>query len=209
MSDVEAVVFDYGGVLATSPWHAFADFERRHGLEPGGLVPYFAVSHESGVPAWHAIECGHMPWADFADAVVANATAAGVDLGDVHDIVGLMPLTALWPMVHRVRDLKDDGYQLAVLSNNVREFASYWRSTVPLDWFDVVVDSCEEGIRKPDPEIYRRTTDRLGVAPEACVFLDDSADNVRAAIELGMRGIVVDPLAIDDAIAELDRTLAG
>ena len=206
---IEAVVFDYGGVLATSPWHAFADFERRHGLEPGGLVPYFAVMHDSGVPAWHAIECGQMPWKDFADAVVANAVAAGVDLADVHDIVSLMPLTALWPMVHRAHRLKDDGYRLAVLSNNVREFAAYWRSTVPLELFDLVVDSCEEGIRKPNPEIYLRTTERLGVSPAACVFLDDSADNVRAATELGMRGIVVDPLAIDDAIAALDDALAS
>jgi len=205
---IDAVIFDYGGVLATSPWHAFADFERRHGLEPGGLVPYFAVVHD-GLPAWHAIECGRLPWKDFADQVVANAIAAGVDLGDVHDIEALMPLTALWPMVHRVRRLKDDGYRLAILSNNVREFATYWRSTVPLELFDVVVDSCEEGIRKPDPEIYRRTADRLGVAPEACVFLDDSADNVRAATELGMRGIVVDPLQIDAAIAALDDALAA
>ncbi|HYD09050.1 MAG TPA: HAD family phosphatase [Acidimicrobiales bacterium] len=206
---IEGVIFDYGGVLATSPWHAFADFERRHGLEPGGLVPFFAVMHSSGVPAWHAIECGQMPWKDFADQVVANATAAGVDLGDVHDIEGLMPLTALWPMVHRVRRLRADGrHRLGILSNNVREFATYWRSTVPLDLFDVVVDSCEEGIRKPDHEIYRRTASRLGVAPEACVFLDDSADNVRAAVELGMTGIVVDPLAIDGAIASLDAALA-
>lgn len=208
MSDVEAVIFDYGGVLATSPWHAFADFERRHGLGPGGLVPYFAVTHSSGVPAWHAIECGQMLWKDFADVVVANATAAGVDLGDVHDIEALMPLTALWPMVHRVRELREGGYRLAVLSNNVREFASYWRSTVPLDLFDLVVDSCEEGIRKPNPEIYQRTTERLGVSPGACVFLDDSADNVRAATELGMRGIVVDPLDIDAAVAALDDALA-
>jgi len=208
VSGVDAVIFDYGGVLATSPWHAFADFERRHGLDPGGLVPYFAVSHESGLPAWHAIECGQMPWADFADAVVANATAAGVDLHDIHDIEALMPLTALWPMVHRVRALRHEGrHKLAILSNNVKEFAEYWRSTVPLHLFDVVVDSCEEGIRKPDPEIYRRTAARLDVAPEACVFLDDSADNVRAAVELGMRGIVVDPLQIDAAISELDAAL--
>jgi putative hydrolase of the HAD superfamily len=202
---IEAVVFDYGGVLATSQWDAFADFERRHGLEPGGLVPYFAVEHE-GAPAWHAIETGHLPWGDFADAVVANANAAGVTLFDVHDLSALMPLGALWPMVHRVRRLKDEGYRLGILTNNVREFAEYWQATIPIDLIDVVVDSCEEGIRKPDPEIYLRTAERLFVEPRQCVFLDDSAPNVDAAKAVGMRGIVVGP-DIDAAIADLDLLL--
>jgi putative hydrolase of the HAD superfamily len=204
---IEAVVFDYGGVLATSQWDAFADFERRHGLEPGGLVPYFVVEHD-GAPAWHAIETGHLPWASFADAVVANATAAGVTLFDVHDIVDLMPLGALWPMVHRVRALRDEGYKLGILTNNVKEFAPYWRSTIPCELFDVIVDSSEEGIRKPDPAIYLRTADRLGVDPTACVFLDDGAANVDAARDVGMHGIVVGP-DIDAAIATLDEVLAS
>lgn len=64
----------------------------------------------------------------------------------------------------------------------------------------------EEGIRKPDPEIYLRTADRLGVEPKACVFLDDSAANCEAAADVGMRTVVVGP-DIDDAIAELDTLL--
>ena len=207
MKKIEAVVFDYGGVLATSQWDAFADFERRHGLGPGGLVPYFGVEHEGG-PAWHHIETGHLPWADFADAVVARAEADGVTLFDVHDLTALMPLGALWPMVHRVRRLKDEGYKLGILTNNVREFGEYWRATVPLELFDVVVDSCEEGIRKPDPEIYRRTAARLSVAPAACVFLDDSAANCEAAAAVGMQTVVVGP-DIDAAIAELDALLSS
>ena len=207
MNQIEAVVFDYGGVLATSQWDAFADFERRHGLGPGGLVPYFGVEHEGG-PAWHHIETGHLPWADFADAVVARAEADGVTLFDVHDLTALMPLGALWPMVHRVRRLKDEGYKLGILTNNVREFGEYWRATVPLELFDVVVDSCEEGIRKPDPEIYRRTAARLAVAPTACVFLDDSAANCEAAAAVGMQTVVVGP-DIDAAIAELDALLSS
>ena len=202
---VEAVIFDYGGVLATSQWDAFADFERRHGLEPGGLVPHFAVEHD-GAPAWHAIETGHLRWADFADAVVARAEAAGVALFDVHDLTALMPLGALWPMVHRVRRLRDEGYKLGILTNNVREFADYWQATIPIDLFDVVVDSCEEGIRKPDPEIYLRTAERLLVEPKACVFLDDSAVNCEAAAAVGMKTVVVGP-DIDAAIAELDDLL--
>jgi putative hydrolase of the HAD superfamily len=88
----------------------------------------------------------------------------------------------------------------------VREFAEYWQATIPIDLFDVVVDSCEEGIRKPDPEIYLRTAERLFVEPNQCVFLDDSAVNVDAAKAVGMRGVVVGP-DIDAAIAELDAVL--
>lgn len=203
---IKAVVFDYGGVLATSQWDAFADFERRHGLEPGGLVPYFAVVHD-GAPAWHAIETGHLPWADFASAVVANASAAGVELFDVHDLTALMPLGALWPMIHRVRALKEEGYRLGILTNNVREFGDYWKATIPIELFDVVVDSCEEGIRKPAPEIYLRTADRLGVHPSECLFLDDSADNCAAAAAVGMATVVVGP-DVTAAIAAMDEELA-
>jgi len=202
----EAVVLDYGGVLATSQWDAFADFERRHGLGPGGLVPYFGIEHD-GAPAWHHIETGTLPWGDFAARVVAKAQADGVTLVGVDDLPTLMPLGALWPMVHRVRGLKEEGYRLAILTNNVREFAAYWHTTIPMDLFDVVVDSCEEGIRKPDPEIYRRCAARLGVDPTSCVFLDDSAVNVAAAEEIGMRGVVVGP-DIDAAIAALDAALS-
>ena len=202
---MKAVVFDYGGVLATSQWDAFADFERRHGLDAGGLAPYFAVLRD-GAPAWHAIETGHLPWSDFADAVVANAEAAGVQLFDVHDLTALMPLGALWPTVHRVRRLKEEGYRLGILTNNVREFGEYWRATVPIDLFDVIVDSCEEGIRKPDPEIYLRTAERLMVDPKACVFLDDSAANCEAAAAVGMKTVVVGP-DIHAAIAALDALL--
>ena len=205
---IEAVIFDYGGVLATSQWQAFADFERAHGLEPGGMIPYFGVEHPHipGTPAWRYIETGELPWADFAGWVVERAARDGVTLFDVDDLTALMPLGAFWPMVHRVRVLKDDGYKLGILTNNVKEFGPYWRATIPCELFDVIVDSCEEGIVKPDPEIYRRTLARLDVDPHACVFLDDSAANCDAAAALGMQTVLVGA-DIDEAIANLDALL--
>jgi putative hydrolase of the HAD superfamily len=209
LSDVKAIVFDYGGVLATSQWDAFADFERRLGIEPGGLAPHFGIDHPErpGTPAWQLCEVGELAWSDFAALVVEVAARHGVTIPDAHDLDSLMPLGALWPMVHRVRRLKDEGYKLAILTNNVREFGAYWRATVPVDQFDVVVDSCEEGVRKPDPEIYRRTADRLGVDPTECVFLDDGASNCEAAAAVGMRTILVGS-DVDAAITELDALLA-
>ena len=199
MPRIEGVLFDYGGVLATSQWDAFAEFERSRGHEPGALAVRFAIEHPDrpGVPAWHLLETGELAWADYADAV-------GVE--GIHDVVALMPLRSLWPMVHRVRRLRDEGYRVGILTNNVREFGDYWRSTVPIDLFDVVVDSCEVGLRKPDPAIYRLAAERLGVPPERCLFLDDGAANVAAAEEVGMRGLLVGP-DIEEAVTALDAVL--
>ena len=199
MPAIEAVLFDYGGVLATSQWEAFADFERSRGHEPGALAVRFGVEHPSrpGTPAWQLIETGELAWADYAAVV-------GVE--GIEDVAALMPLRALWPMVHRVRRLKDEGYRVGILTNNVREFAAYWHTTIPMELFDVVVDSCEVGLRKPDEAIYRLAAERIGAPPERCLFLDDSAANVAAARAVGMRGIVV--ADVEAAIAELDAVLA-
>ena len=82
----------------------------------------------------------------------------------------------------------------AIVTNNIREFADGWRAMLPVDeLFDVVVDSAHEGVRKPDPRIFRLALERLGgTAPEAAVFLDDFHGNVAAAERLGIRGILVE-----------------
>jgi len=108
-------------------------------------------------------------------------------------------------MIHRVRELRADGYRTAILTNNIKEWGRYWKGSIPLDLFDVVVDSCEVGLRKPDPAIFRLTCERLGVAPEAAVFLDDTRRHVESARQVGLHAILVaDPLA---ALAELDAIL--
>jgi epoxide hydrolase-like predicted phosphatase len=74
-----------------------------------------------------------------------------------------------------------------------------------MDLFDDVVDSCDVGLRKPDPAIYRLACERLGVAPEAAVFLDDTRRHVEGARQVGLHAILVrDPW---DALAELDAIL--
>ena len=108
-------------------------------------------------------------------------------------------------MIHRVRELRVEGYRTAILTNNIKEWGPYWKSSIPLDLFDLVVDSCEVGLRKPDPAIFRLTCDRLGVAPEAAVFLDDTRRHVESARTVGLHAILVaDPLV---ALAELDAIL--
>jgi putative hydrolase of the HAD superfamily len=118
-----------------------------------------------------------------------------------------MPLGVHWPVVHRIRRLRDEGLTLGLLTNNVKEFGSAWRATIPVEeLFDVVVDSSEVGLRKPDRRIYLVTCERLAVKPSSAVFVDDNLENVAAARAVGMEAVHFedDPLA---AISKLDAIL--
>ena len=85
-------------------------------------------------------------------------------------------------VVHKIRELKDRGLRLGLLTNNVKEFGEHWRSMFPLDeLFEVVVDSSHVGMRKPEREIYELTCSRMAITPAEAVFIDDNADNVMAA----------------------------
>jgi len=95
-----------------------------------------------------------------------------------------------------------------MITNNIREYADVWRALLPMEeLFDLVVDSSQVGMRKPNPSIFRLALDRLGgLAPERTVFLDDSEANVNAARSLGMHTVHVRG-DISEAIAELDALL--
>ncbi|MEM9033418.1 MAG: HAD family phosphatase [Actinomycetota bacterium] len=211
----EAVVFDVGGVLVESPFEAGLRWQQEHQLPDDVLRLLFgeyAKVPEPGEepPRWHQVETGHLSMADFVDGVMAQMAEL---LGADHPILGLgvedfdmfsaaQPLDAV---AARVRELDAEGYRLAILTNNVKEW-HLWRERVPLDAFDVVVDSSEVGLRKPDPAIYELTLGRLGVEAAAAVFLDDHPANVAAAQALGMGGVLVTS-DVDAALAELDQVL--
>ena len=100
----------------------------------------------------------------------------------------LEPNTPLLDYYRRLRD--ERGVRLAVLTNNVREWQPIWRPRFEIDeLFELVVDSGFEGTRKPEPEIYALTLERLGLSGEDCAFVDDVEVNVTAAREAGMHGI--------------------
>jgi putative hydrolase of the HAD superfamily len=94
-------------------------------------------------------------------------------------------------MIELMRELKDGGRRMAMLTNNVREWEPLWRTKLPVDEiFELVVDSGFVGMRKPEPEIYELTLERLGgVAPENCLFIDDADVNCEAAENLGMAAV--------------------
>ncbi len=113
-------------------------------------------------------------------------------------------------MVERTRRLRVEGYRTALITNNVVEFRDFWRPLLPLDeLFDVVIDSSEVGMRKPDPRIFELALTQMGgIDPTRSVFLDDYPGNITAAEALGMHGVLVEA-AYDDAIRRLDAILTG
>ncbi len=216
MRAIEAVIFDYGGVLSTTPFAGIAEFERKMGYPDKSLAQLLfgkGASPQGPTDAipdhdWHLLETGRLTLDEFHERLVARSEAAlgrPLELGVYARFLRDLGVGVHWMMVHRVRELRADGYRTAILTNNVREWGRYWKGSIPLELFDVVVDSCDVGLRKPDPAIYRLTCERLGVAPEAAVFLDDTRRHVESARQVGLQAILVrDPW---DAIAELDAIL--
>jgi epoxide hydrolase-like predicted phosphatase len=109
-------------------------------------------------------------------------------------------------IVHKMRDLKEQGLRIGLLTNNVKEFGDNWRAMFPIDELcEVVVDSSHVGMRKPERAIYELTCARLGITPEESIFVDDNADNIDAARTYGMEVVhFVDPIG---ALAALDAIL--
>ncbi len=110
------------------------------------------------------------------------------------------------PMIDYMRSLRERGYKLAICTNNVREWERLWRAKLPVDQiFDVVVDSAFVGTRKPEPQIYELTLERLGVAASAALMIDDLELNCDAARALGIDAVWF--RSTDQAISEVESTL--
>ena len=210
---VSAVVFDLGGVLTESPMVAFAAYEAEAGL-PEGLIRRLNSTDPDG-NAWARYERGELDTAGFADAFEAEARAAGHPL-DARRVLAALAGELRPAMLAAVASLRAAGVPLALLSNNVAPMPRTGRLGELLGQFDAVVESSVEGVRKPEPEIYRRALDRLSaaagrpVAAAECAYLDELGINLRTARALGMHTIkVVDPavaLAELSALVRLDLT---
>ena len=210
---IEAVIFDYGGVISVRLLGDLSEFEAAMGYPRGSVTELMfgpAAGDGDVVHDFHRLETGELSLAEYLGGLERRAPEV---LGRPLDLEAYQAFTATsaiavhWPVVHRVRRLRDDGMRLALLTNNVREFGGAWRATFPVDeLFPTVVDSSEVGMRKPDLAIYEHTSALLEVEPTAAVFLDDIPENVAAAEALGIETVHVgrDPL---ESLAELDAIL--
>jgi putative hydrolase of the HAD superfamily len=111
-------------------------------------------------------------------------------------------------MIALMADLRAEGYRMALVTNNVREWESRWRALAPIDdIFELVVDSAFVGVRKPDPEIYELALTGLGVGGSECLFVDDLERNCVAARTFGMQTVTYRDA--EQAVAEIRAALNG
>jgi len=207
---IEAVIFDFGGVFIESPYPLLEAMGAELGAGPGQMTEsVFGSLAEDGDHPYHRLERGEIPLQQARDEILHRGRALYNLEVDILQLFGRMSSAVHQQLVDRVKSLKREGYPTAMITNNIREFADEWRSLIPVEeLFDLVVDSSREGMRKPNPAIFRLTLERLGgLAPERTVFLDDCEGNVKAAKSLGMQTVHVRG-DISQAIAELDALLA-
>lgn len=207
---VECLVCDFGGVLTTPLAGAFVAWQQEHGVPLESLGRAMAAAGERhGENPLYDLERGSLSWADF---LVLVEDALEHEAGRRVSMEGFAEryFALLQPneeLIAHLRTLRDErGLRLAMLTNNVREWEPRWRALLPVDeLFELVVDSAFVGSRKPEPEIYALTLERLGLPAEACAFLDDIDVNVAAARDAGMAAIRFETTT--QAIADLDAVL--
>jgi len=211
MTEIRAVISDFGGVLTSPLLHSFAAFQLSTGIPLDALGRAMAaVGARDGVNPLFRLERGEMTERDFLRSL---GDAISEDLGRPVQMHGFAD--AYWahlslnePMIELMGRLRDDGYRMALLTNNVREWEPRGRAMFAVDEiFELVIDSAFVGTRKPEPAIYDLTLERLGEPAEACVFVDDIEVNVDAARSLGMTGIWFRDTG--QAIAEIEAAVGG
>lgn len=205
-----AVLWDFGGVLTTSPFDAFNRYEAERGLPRDFIRGVNARNHEDN--AWAKFESSRVSVDEF-DALFAEETrAAGHEIRG-RDVIGLLGGDVRPRMVGVLRRCKQ-GYVNTCLTNNANagkgtgmsssdEQASHVREVMAL--FDHIVESSKEGMRKPDPRIYALACERMQVEPADVVYLDDLGINLKPARAMGMTTIKV--TSEGQAIADLGRAL--
>jgi epoxide hydrolase-like predicted phosphatase len=207
---LEAVISDFGGVLTSPLAGAFAAFQNDSGVPLAELgTAMAALATARGANPLFDLETGRLSESDFLSSLerqLSQQLQREVDLTGF----GERYFAALEPnerMIAYMRELRSRDYRLAICTNNVREWAGRWQAMLPVsEIFDVVVDSAFVGSRKPQPEIYRLTLERLGVAAGAALFIDDLEANCEGARALGIRPVWFQ--STEQAIADTEAALA-
>lgn len=191
---VRAVISDFGGVLTNRLIEAFAAFQDETGISMEQLGRGMQrVSEREGEYPLFRLERGEVTEEQFLTDLAWGLEAELGHRPTLHRFreIYFDALHANEPMLDLMRELRDAGHRMAILTNNVREWEPLWRAKLPVDdIFELVVDSAWVGMRKPDPAIYELTVGRLGgVEIGECLFVDDNDVNVEAARDLGMAAV--------------------
>jgi putative hydrolase of the HAD superfamily len=205
---IEAVIWDFGGVFTTSPFEAFRRFEAQRGLPQDFIRRVNAADPDAN--AWALFERSEIDAAAFDILFLEEATRLGHALRGA-EVLPLLSGDVRPRMVAALKACKA-RFRVGCITNNVVTghgtgmAGSAEKATAIAEiftQFEVVIESSVAGVRKPDPRIYRMMCERLGVAPETCVYLDDLGINCKPAAALGMTAIKVstEDQALEDLAA--------
>jgi len=212
---IEAVIWDFGGVLTDSPFVAFNRFEAERGLPRDFLRSVNARNHLDN--AWARFERSEIGLDEFDSAFCAESAALGYPVSG-REVISLLARRLRPEMVAALKACKarlsvgcitnnlaaGEGPTM-VLGNGGDGAALAAEVAEVFALFDHVIESSKAGLRKPDPRIYRMACTALDVLPENAIYLDDLGINLKPARDLGMTTIkVVDP---DIALAELEAAV--
>jgi putative hydrolase of the HAD superfamily len=201
-----ALITDFGGVLTSPLQEGFVAYQEESGVSLEELGRAMArAAEEHGEHPLFVLERGEISAREFRERIEPH-------LSDGFDLTRLSTLyfermEVNLEMVDFIREVRGRGIRTALLTNNIREYEPLWRAKLPEidELFEVVVDSAFVGMRKPDPAIYELTLERLGVAAEDSVFVDDVEVNCEAARALGMAAVRFE--RADQAISALRSAL--
>ena len=200
----EAVIWDFGGVLTSSPFEAFARFETERGLPADIIRRTNAANHLEN--AWAKFERAEVDIETFDRLFATESLALGAEVRG-KDVLPLLAGDLRPEMVEALRRIKSK-FKTGCITNNLPANAIgsaggrtlYIAEVMAL--FDHIIESARIGLRKPDPKIYRMMVEALGVDPAACIYLDDLGINLKPAREMGMTTIKVG--SANQALAELE-----
>jgi putative hydrolase of the HAD superfamily len=201
-----AVLWDFGGVILSSPFEAFNRYEQANDLPTDFIRTVNSTDPHTN--AWARLERSDISALDFDAAFAADSEALGHRIPGA-DVLALLAGEVRPEMVAALDTVKAAGYRIACLTNNVSgEHASAERTdTIAgiMARFDAVIESSKVGVRKPEPRFYEIACETLDVAPSACVFLDDLGINLKPAAAMGMTTVKV--LNAQQALTELSGIL--
>jgi len=206
----KAVLWDFGGVITSSPFEAFSRYEQKHNLPKDFIRGINATNPDNN--AWAQFESSEISVDDFDEKFAVEAKAKGHEVRGA-DVLALLSGEIRPEMVHALNVIKAN-HAIGCITNNVKTGQGPGMSSSKskasqvadiMSMFEVVIESSKVGMRKPNPKIYELACQKMGIKPVEAVYLDDLGINLKPARALGMTTIKV--INADQALDELELHL--
>ena len=207
---IKAVLWDFGGVITSSPFEAFNKFEIKKRIPVDFIRKVNAENHETN--AWAKLESSEINLDEFDKLFRSETAAKGHEISG-KEVINLLSGEIRPDMVTVLKKIKKN-YIVGCITNNVNAgqgpgMARSKKKQIAIEEvmsnFEFIIESSKVGVRKPNPKIYKLACERASVSPAECLYLDDLGVNLKPAKAMGMRTIKV--LSSEQAIAELEQNL--